>query len=144
LESLPHCLGVWPSYHPSAQVFLSRLVNWAEVLPKTRQAILLLFDGFDLLSGRDFQSLHTLRSLLLVGPEHQVWPVVTVNPSRLARLQAWLDYFHTRFIGQVKQSPNARLLSVDPQAALAGLLPGKQFVLSQPGSWRKFWLPPLD
>ena len=144
LESLPHCLGVWPTYHPSVQLFLSRLVNWAEVLPKTRQAILLLFDGFDLLSGSDFQSLHTLPRLLLYGPEHQVWPVVTVNPTRLARLQAWLVYFHTRLIGQVKQSHNARLLSDDPQAALADLLPGKQFVLSQPGSWQKFWLPPLD
>jgi hypothetical protein len=144
LESLPHCLGVWPAYHPSAQLFLSRLVNWAEALPGTRQAILLLFDGLDLLSGSDIQSLHDLRRLLLYGPEHQVWPVVSVNPARLARLQSCLDYFHTRVLGQVKHSHTARLLSDDPQAALADLLPGKQFGLSQPGSWRKFWLPHLD
>jgi hypothetical protein len=144
LESLPHCLGVWPAYHPSAQLFLSRLVNWAEALPGSRQAILLLFDGFDLLSSGDFQALHDLRWLLMYGPEHQVWPVVTVNPARLARLQSWLEYFHTRLLGQVKHSHDARLLTEDPQAALADLLPGKQFGLSQAGSWLKFWLPPLE
>ena len=143
LESLPHCLGIWPAYHPSAQLFLAQLVRWAEALPGTRQAILLLFDGFDLLSGSDFQSLQHLRWLLLYGPEHQVWPVVTVNPARLARLQSWLEYFHTRLLGQVKHSHNARLLTDVPQADLAGLLPGAQFGLSQSGSWLKFWLPPL-
>jgi hypothetical protein len=144
LESLPHCLGIWPAYHPSARTFLSQLVSWAETLPETRQAILLLFDGFDLLSGSDFQSRQDLRWLLLYGPEHQVWPVVTVNPARLARLQSWLDYFHTRILGQVKHAHNARLLANDPQVNLAGLLPGTQFGLSQPGSWLKFWLPPLE
>jgi hypothetical protein len=144
LESLPQCLGIWPAYHPSAQLFLGQLVNWAEALSETRQAILLLFDGFDLLSGGEFQSQHDLRWLLLYGPEHHIWPVVTVNPARLARLQAWLDYFHTRVLGQVKHTHNARLLSDDPQAVLSDLLPGAQFGLSQPGSWLKFWLPPLD
>jgi hypothetical protein len=143
LESLPHCLGVWPAYHPSAELFLGQLVNWAEALPGTRQAILLFFDGFDLLSGSEFQSLQDLRWLLLYGPQHQVWPAVTVNPARLTRLQPWLDYFHTRLIGHVKNAHNARLLTDDPRAALADLLPCKQFALSQPGSLLKFWLPPL-
>jgi hypothetical protein len=143
-ESLPHCLGVWPAYHPSARVFLGQLVNWAEALPGTRQAILLLFDGFDLLVGRDFELSHDLRRLLLYGPQHQVWPVVTVNPARLTRLQSWLDYFHTRLLGHVKNSHNSRLLTDEPKAALADLLPGAQFGLSQPGTWLKFMLPPLD
>ncbi len=70
--------------------------------------------------------------------------MVTVNPARLARLLAWLDYFHTRVVGQVKHLHNARLLVDDPQARLADLLPGTQFGLSRPGSWLKFWLPPLE
>ncbi len=144
LENLPTCLGIWPAYHPSARAFLGQLVNWAEALRGTHQAILLLFDGFDLLAGRDFESPHDLRWLLMYGPEHQVWPVVTVNPARMARLQSWLDYFHTRLLGQVKNPYNARLLTNEPQAALAGLLPGAQFGLSQPGGWLKFSLPPLD
>ena len=143
VESLPHCLGVWPAYHPSAQVFLGQLVHWAEALPETCQAILLLFDGFNLLSGSDFQFLQDLRWLLLYGPEHQVWPVVTVNPARLTHLRSWLDYFHTRVLGRVKHAHNARLLTEDPNATLSDLLPGTQFGMSQPGSWLKFWLPPL-
>ena len=71
-------------------------------------------------------------------------PVVTVNPARLARLQAWLEYFHTRLIGQVKQIHTARLLLNDPQVNLADLQPGIQFGLSQPNGWLKFWLPPLE
>ena len=144
LETLSNCLGVWPAYHPSANLFLRQLVNWAGVLPKTRQSVLLLFDGFDLLYGSDFQSQQDLRWLLMYGPERQVWPVVTVNPARLGRLHGWLDYFHTRVIGQVKQSQNARLLLDDPPAALAGLLPGRQFGLSRPNGWLEFWLPPIE
>ena len=112
LENLPDCLGIWPSFHPSARAFLGRLADWAEGLPGTRQAILLLFDGFDLLSGRDLEALH--------------------------------DYFHTRLLGHVKNNHHARILTDEPQAALADLLPGAQFGLSHSGSWLKFWLPPVD
>ncbi len=109
LESLPHCLGVWPAFHPSASDFMSQLVSWADTLPRTRQAVLLLFDGLDLMAGSDFQSQHDLRWLLMYGPEHQIWPVISVNPARLTHLQTWLDYFHTRVIGQVKNGHNARI-----------------------------------
>jgi hypothetical protein len=47
-ETLPNCLGVWPANHPSTQAFLSQLVSWADALPETRQAGLLLWDGLDL------------------------------------------------------------------------------------------------
>ncbi|MGA2491011.1 MAG: NACHT domain-containing protein [Anaerolineales bacterium] len=143
LEALPGCLGVWPAYHPSAHDFLSQLVSWADALPKTRQAVLLLFDGFDLMTGSDDQSQHDLRWLLMYGPERQVWPVITLNPARLMRLRTWMDYFHTRVLGQVKHAHNARSLVDDPKVGLGDLLPGKQFCLSQSGSWLKFWLPPF-
>jgi hypothetical protein len=143
LEFLPHCLGVWPAFHPSAYDFLSQLVAWAEILPETRQAVLLLFDGLDLMAASDYQSQHDLRWLLMYGPDHQIWPVISVNPARLAHLQTWLDYFHTRVIGQVKHAHNARPLLEDKRIGLADLLPGKQFGLFQSESWLKFWLPPL-
>jgi hypothetical protein len=143
LEALPHCLGVWPAYHPSAQAFLTQLVKWAEVLPGTRQVVLLLFDGFDLMTRTDHQILHDLRWLLLYGPEHQVWPVVTLNPARLSHFVPWLEYFHTRVISQVKHPHNARLLVDAPQVDLSDLVPGNQYGLSQPQGWLKFWLPPL-
>ena len=143
LETLPHCLGVWPAYHPSASAFLSHLVGWAQALPGTRQALLLLFDGFDLMTGSEVRSQHDLRWLLMYGPERHVWPVISINPARLAHLRTWLEYFHTRVLGQVKHRHNARFLEENPQVNLGDLLPGKQFGLSQSGSWLKFWLPPL-
>jgi hypothetical protein len=144
LEALPHCLGIWPAYHPSASAFISQLVSWAQVLPGTHQALLLLFDGFDLMTGSEVQSLHDLRWLLMYGPERHIWPVISINPARLTHLRTWLDYFHTRVLGQVKQIHNARSLVEDPQVILGDLHPGKQFGLSQSGTWLKFWLPPLD
>jgi hypothetical protein len=144
LEALPNCLGIWPAYHPSAQGFLSQLVSWAEALPETRQAVLLLCDGLDLMTGSNFKYQDVLHWLLTYGPERQVWPVVTVNPGRLTHLQTWLDYFHTRVISQMKHVHNARLLVGDPEISLADLLPGRQFGLSRPDGWLKFWLPPLE
>jgi hypothetical protein len=144
LERQSNCLGVWPAYHPSAGSFLSQLVGWADALAGTRQSVLLLFDGFDLMAGSDFQYQHDLRWLLMYGPERHIWPVLSVNPARLARLQAWLPYFHTRVLGQVRHAHNARQLVNDPAIDLASLEPGKQFGLSQSGGWLKFWLPPLD
>jgi hypothetical protein len=143
LETLSNCLGIWPVYHLSADEFLSRLVNWAEALPQTRQVVLLIVDGLDLMAGNGLPFLHDLRWLLMNGPERQVWPVVSVNPGRFPRLQAWLEYFRTRVIGHVKQSYNARLLLDHTEIDPADLMPGVQFGLAQAESWLKFILPPL-
>ena len=143
LDAQPNCLGIWPAHHPSARGFLSQLAGWAEELPETRQVVILLFDGLDLMTGSGFQSQHDLRWLLMYGPERQIWPVVTVNPGRLTHLQTWLDYFRTRVIGQIKHTHNTRMLVDNPEINLANFLPGIQFGLSQPNSWLKFWLPPL-
>jgi hypothetical protein len=78
------------------------------------------------------------------GPQRQVWPVVTVNPGWLNRLETWLDYFQTRILGQVKRSQTARLLVGNPGINLIALQPGKQFGLSCPEGWLKFWLPPVE
>ncbi len=141
LETLPNCLGIWPAYHWSAHHFLSQLVSWAEALPKTRQAVLLLFDGLDLMTGSNFQCQPGLRWLLRYGPERQIWPVVTVNPGRLTCLRTWLDYFHTRIVGQMKRVHDDWLLKDGLEISLADLLPGRQFGLSRPDGWLKFWLP---
>lgn len=143
-DGMANCLGVWPAYHPSGHDFLAQLVAWSEALPQTRQAVLLFVDGLDLLVASDFQARHNLRWLLANGPERQVWPVVTVNPGRLERMQSWLDYFTTRILGQVKHYQTACQLVDNLQANLAGLIPGTQFGLSQSGNWLKFWLPPFD
>ncbi len=66
LEVLPQCLGIWPAFHPSASDFISQLVSWAQALPGTRQALMLLFDGFDLMAGGEFQSQHDTALVIYV------------------------------------------------------------------------------
>ncbi|HTX90507.1 MAG TPA: hypothetical protein VMC09_04740 [Anaerolineales bacterium] len=143
LDALPNCLGVWPAYHPSSQEFLSRLVGWADGMAETRQAVMLIVDGLDLLVGGGFHFQHDLRWLLMCGPERHIWPVVSVNPGRLAQLQLWLAYFRTRILGPVKNAHNARLLLEDRPIDLSGLIPGTQFGLLQKNSWLEFFLPPV-
>ncbi len=143
-DAMANCMGVWPAYHPSGHDFLAQLVNWSEALSETRQAVLLLVDGLDLLVASDFQARHNLRWLLANGPAGHVWPVVTVNPGRLDRMQTWLDYFTTRVLGQIKNYQMAYTLLEGTQANPAALYPGTQFGLAQSGNWLKFWLPPFD
>ena len=143
-ETLPNCQGIWPVHHLAAHNFLSQVISWADALSDSRQVLLVLMDGLDLLSANDFEIQQDLRWLLMYGPERHVWPVVTVNPGRLAHLETWLDYFHMRILGQVKRPQTARLLVNDPAIDLAALLPGRQYGLSRPKDWLKFWLPPLE
>jgi len=43
----------------------------------------------------------------------------------------------------VKRSQTTRLLVGDSEIDLATLQPGRQFGLSRPDGWLKFWLPPV-
>jgi predicted NACHT family NTPase len=60
LEDLPNCLGIWPAFHAASCNFLSHLVSWADVIPDSRQAVIVLFDGLDLLTTSGFQVRHDL------------------------------------------------------------------------------------
>jgi hypothetical protein len=144
LDALPNCLGIWPAFHSAAREFLSRLVSWADALRGSRQVVLALFDGLDLLTASGFKSQNDLRWLLTYGPRMKVWPVVTINPGRLPHLETWLDYFQMRVLGQVKRPQTARLLVSDPEINLAALIPGRQYCLSRPGGVQKFWLPSIE
>jgi hypothetical protein len=143
-EALPNCLGIWPACHPAATDFLSQMVSWADALPRSRQVVLVLVDGLDLLTAGEFRIQQDLRWLLMYGPERQVWPVVTVNPGHLTHPETWLDYFQTRILGQVKRQETARSLINDSETNLAVLEAGTQFGLSRPDGWLKFWFPPIE
>lgn len=142
-EAMPNSLGIWPAYHPAAGDFLAQLVNWAGALPETRQVILLLVDGLDLMR-LDASDRYHLRWLLLHGPECQVWPVVTVNPGRMRTPASLLDYFQTRILGFMRRPQTARLLLGESRADPAELIPGAQFYLSWPQGCLRFWLPPIE
>ncbi len=143
LENLSNCLGIWPAYHPSASDFLSQVISWADSLVKTRQVLLIMVDGFDLLNAGDTQIRHSLRWLFMYGPERQAWPIVSVNPGRINHLDNWVDHFQTRILGQVKRHQTARLLVDDDGIDLSNIQAGYQFCLARPDSWKRFWIPPL-
>ncbi len=142
-EAMPNSLGIWPLYHPAAGNFLAQLVNWAEILPETRQVVLLLVDGLDLMRLHA-SARYSLRWLLAYGPERQVWPVVTVNPMRGMSPASLLDYFQTRLLGFIRRPAAARLLVEEPPSDLADLIPGVQFYFLQPQACLRFWLPPIE
>jgi len=130
--------------HSAAWDFVSQLVTWAEVLPGSRQAVHILFDGLDLVTTNGFQVQHDLRRMLKYGPEWQVWPVVPVNHGRLARLETWLEYFQTRLLVQLKRREMARLLVGYSEINLVTMQLGKQFGLSWLEGWPKFWLSTVE
>lgn len=142
-EAMPNNLGIWPAYHPSAGQFLEKLTAWADTLSITRQVVLLFVDGLDVMS-LDSAARYHLRWLLANGPQHQVWPVVTVNPARLGRLGSILGSFQTRIFGHVRRSQTANLLVNDSQVDLTTLDPGSQFFFSWPQGSLRFWLPPIE
>lgn len=141
LEVLSNCLGIWPAYHPAARHFLSRLVSWADVLPSTRQVVIIIVDGLDLLTTNGFHDQHNLRWMLTYGPRRQVWPVVSINLGRLTHPETWLSYFHTRVLGHVKRPHTAHLLVTDPEINLAELPQRGQYVLWRQDGCLKFRLP---
>lgn len=141
LEVLSNCLGIWPAYHTAARRFLSQLVSWTEVLPRTRQVVVVMVDGLDLMTVNGFHDLHDLRWLLTYGPRRQVWPVVSINPGRLLDPDSWLGYFQTRIFGRVKRPQTAHLLVDDPEIDLAGLTQTGQYGLWRQDYWLKFRLP---
>jgi hypothetical protein len=140
LEVLSNCLGIWPAYHSAAPRFLSQLVSWTEVLHRTRQVVVVMLDGLDLMTANGFRDQHDLRWLLTYGPRRHVWPVVSINPGRLLDLDSWLGYFQTRIFGRVNRSQTAHLLLDDQEIDLAGLIMAGQYGLWRQDCWLKFWL----
>jgi hypothetical protein len=142
-EALPNSLGIWPLYHAASGNVLAQLMDWTAVLPETRQAVLLLVDGLELMRlSSDVR--YALRWLLTYGPAGQVWPVVTVNPNHLSRGHSLLEYFETRIVGSIRRPAAARLLLENPPADVADLMPGVQFFFSWPQGIVRFWIPPVE
>ncbi len=140
LKVLSNCLGIWPAYHLVARHFLAQLVSWAGVLPGTRQVVMILVDSLDLLIANGFHDQNDLRWLLTYGPRRQVWPVVSANFGRLPHPEIWLDYFHTRILGQIKRLETAHLLIPGSEIDLTELSKTGQYGLWQQDCWLKFRL----
>jgi hypothetical protein len=130
-ETSPACLGVFPLDHPASLGFLERLVSWADVLPRTRQVILLLVDNLDLMRTSPL-AIQPFRWLLEHGPAHRVWPIVTHDPRHTGWMTTLQPYFHGFVLGHLPDVDTSRVLPSAPPMDLSRLQPGRQFYLLAP------------
>ena len=142
-EDIPNNVGVFPLYHRSAEDFILSLASWAHGNKSSRQSVLLLLDDLEAATNLDFDAKQNLRWLFLRGPARRVWPINTLNPNRMENIMPWLDAFHTRVFGTIRDQGHARNLGADT-ANLDSLASGAQFVLPEGDHWLKFWIPGTD
>ncbi|MCI0550145.1 MAG: hypothetical protein L0287_04250 [Anaerolineae bacterium] len=142
-ERIPNNVGIHPLYADSAQEFLLTVASWARGSKTESQSILLLLDDLEAATNLDFEARQTLRWLFLRGPARRVWPIVTLNAERSVNLQPWLEAFHTRIFGSIKDNRRAQQLMANG-ADLHTLNSNAQFTLREGNHWLRFWLPSLD
>jgi len=141
MDALSNSLGVWSAFHPSCDGFLSQLISWADVLPRSQQFVLLLIDDLDMFGSIDLKIRHKLQWLLKYGPEKHIWPVATVEPLRCDQLAFWTGYFHTQVFGQVDKVDRIEDFFHVGVFDVDKLVPGKEFAVRLLDDWLKFSLP---
>ena len=141
-EREPHSLGIYPAYESAAVQLLYELACQAES-GAAHISVLLLFDGLDSALHLDPVGQENLRYLLAYGPQARVWPIVSANAARAAKLPEWLSHFRTRIYGRISHPEIADELTPIPGAGLKTLFPAAQFCLRQKSHWLRFWLPSL-
>jgi hypothetical protein len=140
LPSSGHGVGVFSVHQSAAQDLLLSLASWAHA-NKSRQSVLLLVDDLEAVAKTDSDALQSFRWLLLRGPSHRVWPIVTMNAERYGQVLAWIPIFRTRVFGRIEKRHIAEAVGADPSSALERLEAGIQFSLRENGNWLRFWLP---
>jgi len=143
LENIPNNVGIFPLYHKSSEDFILSLASWAHGNKTSKQAVLLLLDDLDAVSNLDFDARQNLRWLFLRGPARRVWPIITLNSTRMENALPWLDAFHTRIFGKIENTQHVRQLDAE-HAELDSLNIGSQFALREGDHWLRFWIPSMD
>lgn len=143
LEGIPNNVGVFPLYHKSAEDFILSLASWAHDNKTSQQSVLLFLDDLEAATNLDFDAKQNLRWLFLRGPARRVWPIITLNPNRMESITPWLDAFHTRIFGSIKNSGHVHNLGAE-NADLDSLNSATQFALREGDHWLRFWIPGLD
>lgn len=138
-----HCAGIFPADHPSAAEFILSLGEWAHG-NRSRQSVVLLMDDLSRVEGMEAEVRDTLRWLLLRGPARRLWPIVSLNPARAEDFLPWLELFHTRIFGQIKEGRLAGIAAASARGELASLVAGAQFAMREGPRWLRFWIPRLD
>ena len=143
VQGIPNNVGVLSLREQEAEDFILSLASWAHDNKTSQQSVLLLLDDLEAASNLDFDARQNLRWLLLRGPARRVWPIITLNPSRMENILPWLDAFHTRIFGTMQNPRHVRQLDA-VSAELGSLENGSHFTLREGDSWLRFWLPSID
>src|ERR1043165_4656650 len=143
IEEIQNNVGIFPLYNQSAEDFILSLASWAHGNKTSRQSVLLLLDDLEAASNLDFDARQNLRWLLLRGPARRVWPIITMNPSRMENIMPWLDAFRTRVFGTIQNQMQISQLDA-VSAELESLNSGSHFTLQEGDHWLRFWLPSID
>ncbi|NOH04842.1 MAG: hypothetical protein HND47_24180 [Chloroflexi bacterium] len=72
-----------------------------------------------------------------------MWLFITLNASAAHSLTDWLDFFHTRLFGHVKDAEAAYLLTGNRSHTLDHLTAGVQFAMREDSRLLSFWLPAI-
>ena len=143
IPATDHGVGIFLANHTAAQDLLLSLSSWAHV-NKSKQSVLLLIDDLEAITKMDSEALQNFRWLLLRGPAHRAWPIVTMNAERYGEVLPWIPVFRTRIFGRIEKQQIAEAVGADASSGLEKLEAGIQFSLRENGNWLRFWLPRLD
>ncbi len=131
--SLPHCMGIFPSWERSAENYLFSLAEWIQTPQGNGQAVLLFLENLERMNREDLETQQTLRWILSNGARKRVIAFVTLRAARQIEVHAWLASFRTKIYGNIRQNP--------PSPLIQTLTPGMEFALREKSAWLRFWIP---
>ena len=143
LQDSQSIVGIYTTQDDAALELLQSLVEWAHNNRENKQSILLLVDDLESILKLDPQIEQSLRWLLLRGPSHRVWPIVTISSSHAHEMEAWLGFFRTRLFGHIQDAHNSRFVTNDPDKVFDNLT-ASQFAMREGKHWLNFWAPAID
>ena len=133
--------GIYDLQDKNVQELLQSLVTWAHNNKNDGQTILLMIDDLEAMTKLDETN---LRWLLLRGPSHRIWPIVTLNASQAETIEAWVSLFRTRLFGHTQKLSDSQFVTGQHNKSLDGLIAGSQFTMPEGTGWLNFWVPIID
>jgi len=135
-----NCQGILSFQNRDLIGYITTLVEWGHKNRNADQSLLLLLDGFEAMT--QFEELHQqLRWLLMRGPAHNIWPIVTLNAQPGEGINLWLEAFRTRLFGCIQNEKDVETLTGLRNFSFKDLLAGSQFAMHEGKTWLPFWIP---
>lgn len=130
-QNSPANAGIYSTRDRNSSELLNSLVLWAHRNKGEQQFILLLIDDLEESAQISQPAEQNIRWLLMRGPSRRVWPIVTWKASRGLSMQAWMNFFHIRIFGSIKNQTEMEFLCGGQTGPFSALNPGEQFTLRE-------------